>query len=242
MKRDHPEVIFLAEAFTRPKVMYRLAKLGFSQSYTYFTWRNNAAEMEEYLTELTHAAGLRLLPPELLAEHARHPARGPADRRPGRRSRRASCWRPTLSSQLRHLRPAVRAGRATAARARFGGVPRLGEVPAADLGPDRRRAPARPDRARQRRARASTRRCRRTSGCCSIRSTTRTCCAGRRTRTTSATCSCSSRRCNLDSRTSTAVRACRTSTARPARRRDLRGPRRLRARSAVARARPASTG
>ncbi|HEX5108262.1 MAG TPA: alpha-1,4-glucan--maltose-1-phosphate maltosyltransferase [Vicinamibacterales bacterium] len=51
--RDHPEVIFLAEAFTRPKVMQHLAKLGFNQSYTYFTWRNSAAELREYLTELT---------------------------------------------------------------------------------------------------------------------------------------------------------------------------------------------
>jgi starch synthase (maltosyl-transferring) len=53
IKRDHPETLFLAEAFTRPKVMYRLAKLGFSQSYTYFTWRNSAHEMREYLEELT---------------------------------------------------------------------------------------------------------------------------------------------------------------------------------------------
>ena len=53
IKRDHPEAIFLAEAFTRPKVMYRLAKLGFCQSYTYFTWRNTAAELRAYVTELT---------------------------------------------------------------------------------------------------------------------------------------------------------------------------------------------
>ncbi|MGH9336441.1 MAG: alpha-1,4-glucan--maltose-1-phosphate maltosyltransferase, partial [Vicinamibacteria bacterium] len=53
IKRDHPEVIFLSEAFTRPKVMYRLAKLGFSQSYTYFAWRNARWELVEYLTELT---------------------------------------------------------------------------------------------------------------------------------------------------------------------------------------------
>ena len=53
IRRDHPEVIFLAEAFTRPKVMYRLAKAGFSQSYTYFTWRNTKAELTSYLTELT---------------------------------------------------------------------------------------------------------------------------------------------------------------------------------------------
>jgi starch synthase (maltosyl-transferring) len=48
-----PNVIFLAEAFTRPKVMRHLAKLGFTQSYTYFTWRNTKAEIEEYFTELT---------------------------------------------------------------------------------------------------------------------------------------------------------------------------------------------
>jgi starch synthase (maltosyl-transferring) len=48
-----PEVIFLAEAFTRPKMMRKLAKAGFTQSYTYFTWRNTKAELIEYLTELT---------------------------------------------------------------------------------------------------------------------------------------------------------------------------------------------
>jgi len=52
VKRAHPEAIFLAEAFTRPKVMYRLAKLGFSQSYTYFAWRNTAWELHQYFTEL----------------------------------------------------------------------------------------------------------------------------------------------------------------------------------------------
>jgi starch synthase (maltosyl-transferring) len=52
---EHPEVIFLAEAFTRPKVMRNLAKLGFSQSYTYFTWRNSKWEIIEYLTELTRS-------------------------------------------------------------------------------------------------------------------------------------------------------------------------------------------
>ncbi|HLW48175.1 MAG TPA: alpha-1,4-glucan--maltose-1-phosphate maltosyltransferase [bacterium] len=51
--RTDPDVIFLAEAFTRPKVMYRLAKVGFTQSYTYFTWRTTKAELTEYFTELT---------------------------------------------------------------------------------------------------------------------------------------------------------------------------------------------
>jgi len=53
IKEEHPETIFLAEAFTRPKMMYRLAKLGFSQSYTYFTWRNTKWELTSYLNDLT---------------------------------------------------------------------------------------------------------------------------------------------------------------------------------------------
>ena len=56
-RRDPPRapgrVIFLAEAFTRPAVMQRLAKVGFTQSYTYFTWRNTKYELTEYLTELS---------------------------------------------------------------------------------------------------------------------------------------------------------------------------------------------
>jgi starch synthase (maltosyl-transferring) len=56
VQTEHPEVLFLAEAFTRPKMMKVLAKAGFSQSYTYFTWRNTKAELTEYLTELTQTA------------------------------------------------------------------------------------------------------------------------------------------------------------------------------------------
>ena len=53
VKQRHPDAIFLSEAFTRPKVMYRLAKLGFSQSYNYFPWRNTKHELVEYFRELT---------------------------------------------------------------------------------------------------------------------------------------------------------------------------------------------
>jgi hypothetical protein len=53
VRARHPDVIFLSEAFTRPKMMYRLAKIGFSQSYTYFTWRNTKQELAEYLIELS---------------------------------------------------------------------------------------------------------------------------------------------------------------------------------------------
>jgi starch synthase (maltosyl-transferring) len=63
IKREHPEVLFLAEAFTRPKVMYRLAKIGFSQSYTYFPWRNGKDEIAAYLTELTQSPVREFLRP-----------------------------------------------------------------------------------------------------------------------------------------------------------------------------------
>jgi len=53
VRARYPDAVFLSEAFTRPKVMYRLAKVGFSQSYTYFTWRHTKQEFIDYLTELT---------------------------------------------------------------------------------------------------------------------------------------------------------------------------------------------
>ena len=89
---EHPEVLFLAEAFTRPAMMKTLGKVGFHQSYTYFTWRTSKSE----LTTLPHRAVGRvgeLHATELLAQHPRHPARVPpvrgavrvqAARRPGR--------------------------------------------------------------------------------------------------------------------------------------------------------------
>ncbi|MAD96932.1 MAG: alpha-1,4-glucan--maltose-1-phosphate maltosyltransferase [Flavobacteriaceae bacterium] len=53
VKKNHPDIIFLSEAFTKPKVMQQLAKQGFTQSYTYFTWRDSKHELTEYVTELT---------------------------------------------------------------------------------------------------------------------------------------------------------------------------------------------
>ena len=55
VKREYPDTIFLSEAFTRPRIMYQLAKVGFTQSYTYFAWKNTSAELTEYFTELTQA-------------------------------------------------------------------------------------------------------------------------------------------------------------------------------------------
>lgn len=65
VKREHPETIFLAEAFTRPKIINRLAKLGFSQSYHYFPWRNSKSELETYFTELTRTEVREYLRPNL---------------------------------------------------------------------------------------------------------------------------------------------------------------------------------
>jgi len=63
VRAKHPDAIFLAEAFTRPKLMKRLAKVGFSQSYSYFTWRNTKAELTEYLTQLTKGASRHFMRP-----------------------------------------------------------------------------------------------------------------------------------------------------------------------------------
>jgi starch synthase (maltosyl-transferring) len=65
IKRDQPDVIFLAEAFTRPKLMHALAKLGFTQSYTYFTWRNSKQELTDYFTDLAAGPGRQYYRPNV---------------------------------------------------------------------------------------------------------------------------------------------------------------------------------
>jgi starch synthase (maltosyl-transferring) len=82
VQREHPDAIFLAEAFTRPKVMRRLAKGGFTQSYSYFTWRNTKAELTEYFTELTTTdvreymrVNLFANTPDILHEYLQHGGR-----------------------------------------------------------------------------------------------------------------------------------------------------------------------
>jgi len=65
IKKHYPDVLFLSEAFTRPKIMYQLAKLGFSQSYTYFTWRNVKWELTQYFTELTQTDVCEFFRPNL---------------------------------------------------------------------------------------------------------------------------------------------------------------------------------
>jgi starch synthase (maltosyl-transferring) len=65
VQREHPDVVFLAEAFTRPKRMNGLAKVGFTQSYTYFTWKNEAWELRELMGELTRPAVVDFYRPNL---------------------------------------------------------------------------------------------------------------------------------------------------------------------------------
>ncbi len=67
IRRQHPDTIFLSEAFTRPKLMRYLAKCGFSQSYSYFTWRTTSAELTEYFTELTQTDVREYMRPNLFA-------------------------------------------------------------------------------------------------------------------------------------------------------------------------------
>jgi starch synthase (maltosyl-transferring) len=78
IRRTDPDVLFLAEAFTRPAMMAALARVGFHQSYTYFTWRNSAAELTEYLDELSGPAAAYMRPnffantPDILHEYLQH--------------------------------------------------------------------------------------------------------------------------------------------------------------------------
>ena len=83
VREDHPDVLFLAEAFTRPRVLEQLAKLGFSQSYNYFAWRNRAWELREYFTELTRTPVADYLrpacwpnTPDILTEYLQTGGRG----------------------------------------------------------------------------------------------------------------------------------------------------------------------
>ena len=121
----HPDAMFLSEAFTRPKMMYRLAKVGFSQSYTYFTWRNTKAEMTRISARADDDRGRRLFPAEFFRQHARHQSLLPAELRPRRL--------PDPRRAGRHpVRPVGRLFRLRALRgrgaARAGGISRLGEI------------------------------------------------------------------------------------------------------------------
>ena len=139
VQTQFPDTIFLSEAFTRPKVMQALARAGFSQSYTYFTWRNTKDELTSYLREITTPPS-RSTSRQLLHQHAGHPARAVAGWWPaGLRS--AAGARRDRFVDLRHLQRlrAVRRSRSPQQR----GLPRFGDVPAQGLGLGPARQPRR---------------------------------------------------------------------------------------------------
>ncbi|PZT68516.1 alpha-1,4-glucan--maltose-1-phosphate maltosyltransferase [Streptomyces sp. SW4] len=126
INRTDPDVIFLAEAFTRPAMMHTLAAIGFQQSYTYFTWRNTKQELTEYLTELTGEAASYMRPnffanTPTSSTPTSSTAAGPPSRSapsspppsppPGASTAATNCARTPLARRQR-------------------GIPRLGEVPA----------------------------------------------------------------------------------------------------------------
>ncbi len=142
IKQQYPDVLFLSEAFTRPKLMYRLAKLGFSQSYTYFTWRYGKQEFTEYLTELTETAPRDFMrpnfwpnTPDILPEHLHS----------GQSCRLRGPLSPGGHAQLehRHLRPRLRIAGAHATRAGERRISRFGKIRDSDLGSPAARQPAR---------------------------------------------------------------------------------------------------
>ena len=148
LKRKHPELIFLSEAFTRPRVMHKLAKLGFTQSYTYFTWRNSKRELTEYFTELTqHASREYFRPnfwpntPDILHETLQHGGRPAFIVR--------AVLAATAAANYGIYGPAYELHGAHAARAGQRGVPALGEVRAQALGPRARGQPRAAHRADQ---------------------------------------------------------------------------------------------
>ena len=126
-----PRLIFLAEAFTRPRVMERLAKVGFNQSYTYFAWRQSAWELREYFTDLATRTVDYFRPnawpntPDILTEQLQHGGRAMFVSR--------AILAATLSANWGIYGPAFELLEHRAVRARLGGVPRLGEVPGAHV-------------------------------------------------------------------------------------------------------------
>ena len=140
VRRTDPDVLFLAEAFTKPPMMHALGAIGYHQSYTYFTWRTARWELEDYLREVSSRDRPRDAA-QLLRQHPRHPPRLPPVRRPrGVQDPRGA--RGDQRAELGRVRR-LRALRARRGQARQRGVPRLGEVPDPDprLGGRRGRGP-----------------------------------------------------------------------------------------------------
>ena len=132
-----PDVVFFAEAFTRPAMMQTLGKIGFGQSYTYFTWKNSRWELVEFVNGLLGWSDYYR--PELLRQHAGHPPPLPAAGRPAGLPGAARPRRHALAELRDLLR--LRALRERSAARGLGGVPRLREVRAQAEGLDGARLP-----------------------------------------------------------------------------------------------------
>jgi len=127
LKATHPRLIFLAEAFTRPKLLYGLAKCGFTQSYNYFPCRNTKWELTEYFKELTRSSvreffrpNLWTNTPDILTQYLQF------GERPAFIAR--FILAANTGRQLRHLRPRLRTVRQPGPRTRQRGIPQLREV------------------------------------------------------------------------------------------------------------------
>ena len=165
----HPDVIFLSEAFTRPKVMKALAKLGFTQSYTYFTWRTAKRSCRAYLSELTGYPEREYFRPNFFVNTPdilpfQLQTRRAVDVQVARRARRDAVV------ELRHLQR-LRAARARA-DPRPGGISQFGEIRDQDARLEQARQHQGLYRRGSTRSGAPTRRCCRPATCASCRSTT----------------------------------------------------------------------
>ena len=131
INRTDPDVIFLAEAFTRPAMMRTLAAVGFQQSYTYFTWRNTKEELTEYLTELSGETAAYMRPnffvntPDILHAYLQHGGRPAFETRAVLAATLSPTWGVYAGYELCENTP-LRDGQR--------GVPGLGEVPTAARG------------------------------------------------------------------------------------------------------------
>ena len=153
VRAEFPDTVFFAEAFTRPAMMTTLAKIGFSQSYTYFTWKNTKSELAEFLHQQLewspyYRPNFFANTPDILHEYLQHGGRPAFELRLAAGGDALALVRDLL--RLRALRERAR-------RARERGVPRLREVRGEAAGARRAAAPARPaaERAPARRAGAA---------------------------------------------------------------------------------------
>ena len=183
LRRRDPGVILLSEAFSRPRIMHRLTQVGLHALVLVLPVAGGQARAGGVLHRAVDAAVGRRVPALGVAQHARHPAVAPAWTPAAVAVRGAGVRRGDAVAVVGHLRAGVRAGRIDAGGQRQGGVPRLGEVPAASGGTATIPGRCGPSSPRSTGSAPRTWRCTRCGRCASTRSRTTSCCASRRRRT-----------------------------------------------------------